>query len=46
MDEKIVLTVDQAMQMAIEEAHKGASFVSPNPLVGCVVIDKNNYLCS
>lgn len=44
MDEKIVLTVDQAMQLAIEEARKGASFVSPNPLVGCVVLDENNYL--
>lgn len=30
--------------MAIEEARKGASFVSPNPLVGCVILDKDHHL--
>lgn len=41
------LTVDQAMQLAIFEAQKGAPFVSPNPLVGCVVLDsENRFLAS
>lgn len=38
------LSVDQAMQLAIEVAQQGAPFVSPNPLVGCVVLDKNGCL--
>ncbi len=42
MDEKIVLTDDQAMALAISEAYKGASYVSPNPLVGCVILNSNN----
>ncbi len=47
MDEKIVLTNDQAMALAISEAYKGAPFVSPNPLVGCVVLSsKNEFLAS
>ncbi len=37
-----VITADQAMQLAIEVAKKGAPFVSPNPVVGCVVVDKNH----
>ncbi len=37
----------EAMQLAIKEAHKGASFVSPNPLVGCVILDAaGNFLQS
>ncbi len=41
------LTIDQAMQLAISEAQKGAPFVSPNPLVGCVVLDsENRFLAS
>ena len=41
------LTPQQAMQLAIQEAKKGAGFVSPNPLVGCVILDsKNRYLAS
>lgn len=33
--------------MAIAEGKKGAGFVSPNPLVGCVIVDKNrNFLSS
>lgn len=52
MDEKInptkgdFLTDDQAMQLAIQEAYKGAPFVSPNPLVGCVILDKENRFLS
>lgn len=43
MDEKVsFLTDEQAMQLAIDEAYKGAPFVSPNPLVGCVILDENN----
>ncbi len=44
MDEKIVLTNDQAMALAISEAYKGAPFVSPNPLVGCVILNSKNEL--
>ena len=50
MDDKIVLfqcpykkgdiiTADQAMQLAIDIAKLGAPYVSPNPLVGCVVVN-------
>lgn len=48
MDEKIAphkgdfLSDEQAMQLALQEAYKGAPFVSPNPLVGCVILDENN----
>jgi diaminohydroxyphosphoribosylaminopyrimidine deaminase/5-amino-6-(5-phosphoribosylamino)uracil reductase len=34
----------EAMQLAISEGKKGAGFVSPNPLVGCVILDKNGDL--
>lgn len=40
------LTPEQAMQMAIEEAYLGAAFVSPNPLVGAVVLDGEQNLIS
>lgn len=33
------LSHEQAMRLAISEAHKGATRVSPNPLVGSVVLD-------
>jgi diaminohydroxyphosphoribosylaminopyrimidine deaminase/5-amino-6-(5-phosphoribosylamino)uracil reductase len=52
MDEKInptkgdFLTDEQAMRLAIQEAYKGAPFVSPNPLVGCVILDKGNRFLS
>ena len=32
------------MKLAIEMAKKGQGFVSPNPLVGCVILDKNHQL--
>lgn len=41
MDEKVVSTED-AFKLAIQEAVKGASYVSPNPLVGCVIVDENH----
>ncbi len=40
-----LLTAEQAMQLAISEAFKGAARVSPNPLVGSVVLDaKGGFL--
>ena len=45
MDEQV--TVLEAMKLAIAEARKGAPFVSPNPMVGCVVLDSaGNFLSS
>lgn len=36
---------EQAMRLAIQEGYRGLGFVSPNPLVGCVVLDsKNQFL--
>ncbi len=32
------------MQLAIEEGKKGAGFVSPNPLVGCIILDRDENL--
>ncbi len=45
MDE-VILTDDQAMALAISEGQKGWGWVSPNPAVGCVILDKNNRLLS
>lgn len=36
----------EAMQMALAEARKGYGFVSPNPAVGCVILDKQFRLLS
>ncbi len=38
------MTSLEAMQLAIETAKKGQGFVSPNPLVGCVILDRSNQL--
>ncbi len=39
------LSPEIAMKLAIQEAYRGIGFVSPNPLVGCVVLDsKNQFL--
>lgn len=49
MDEQIASTeeiIDRAMQKAIEAAYKGAPFVSPNPLVGCAVINSQGKIIS
>lgn len=40
------LTPMEAMQMAIEEGRKGQGFVSPNPLVGCVIVDRDQRFLS
>lgn len=36
------LTDDQAMAASIACAYAGAPFVSPNPLVGCLILDNEN----
>jgi diaminohydroxyphosphoribosylaminopyrimidine deaminase / 5-amino-6-(5-phosphoribosylamino)uracil reductase len=41
-----ILSDDEAMALAIREAKKGAGFVSPNPAVGCVILDKQARLLS
>lgn len=40
------LTDLEAMQLAIAEAKKGSAYVSPNPQVGCVVLDKQGQFLS
>ncbi len=40
------LTDDQAMNLAMLEAEKGAGFVSPNPMVGCVILDSHGRFLS
>jgi diaminohydroxyphosphoribosylaminopyrimidine deaminase/5-amino-6-(5-phosphoribosylamino)uracil reductase len=41
------MTPEESMKMAIEEAAKGATRVSPNPTVGAVVVDaEGNFLAS
>jgi len=45
--QRMKLTPQQAMKMAIDEAFKGATKVSPNPLVGAVAVDaEGNYISS
>lgn len=41
MDEKII-SAEDAFRLALQEAAKGAPYVSPNPLVGCVIVDEQN----
>lgn len=36
----------QAMRLAIQEAYLGLGFTSPNPLVGCVILDSQNRFLS
>ena len=40
------LSDKSAMALAIHEAQKGLGFVSPNPPVGCVILDKNKRFLS
>ena len=40
------LTSQEAMNLSIEEAKKGRAWVSPNPPVGCVILDKNKCFLS
>lgn len=41
-----IFSPHEAMALAIEEGKKGAGFVSPNPLVGCVILDSRGQLLS
>ena len=38
------LSVDEAMQFAITQAKFGSPYVSPNPLVGCVILNSQQKL--
>ncbi len=40
------MTAEQAMKLAIQEAYKGVGFTSPNPLVGCVILDSKDRFLS
>lgn len=40
------LSDEQAMALAIHVAKAGAPYVSPNPLVGCTILDSDNKLIS
>ncbi len=40
----LILSAETAMLMAIAEAQKGWGRTSPNPLVGCVIVDSENKL--
>ncbi len=40
------LSDKEAMRLAIEEAEKGQGFVSPNPPVGCVIVNKDKRFLS
>ncbi len=40
----LTLSPLEAMRLAISEGEKGWGNVSPNPLVGCVIVDKDNRL--
>lgn len=40
------MSYEQAMGLAIHVAKAGAPYVSPNPLVGCTILDSDNKLIS
>ncbi|MES2962809.1 MAG: bifunctional diaminohydroxyphosphoribosylaminopyrimidine deaminase/5-amino-6-(5-phosphoribosylamino)uracil reductase RibD [Bdellovibrionota bacterium] len=39
-----LLTPSQAMRLAIRQGTKGVGYVSPNPLVGCTIVDREHRL--
>jgi len=42
-----ILTPEQAMRLALHVGTKGAGYVAPNPLVGCVIVDgEHRFLAS
>lgn len=41
-----LISIQEAFSLAISEAKKGLGFVSPNPPVGCVLLDRNGKLLS
>lgn len=40
------MNYDKYMQKCLKLAEKGRGFVSPNPLVGCIILDKDNHIIS
>lgn len=40
------MNYEQYMHCCLELARKGEGYTSPNPLVGCIVLDKNNNIIS
>ena len=40
------LSPESAMKLAVQSAEKGVGFVSPNPPVGCVILDKDHRFLS
>ena len=38
----MLISPEQAMETSLQEAYKGLGAVSPNPPVGCVIVDKNH----
>ncbi len=40
------MSADEAMKLAIKTAKRGLGFVSPNPPVGCVIVDKDHCFVS
>ena len=40
------MTTNEAMQLAILEAYKGWGHTQPNPMVGCVILDRHHNLIS
>lgn len=42
--QKKAFSPKEAMGLALIEGYKGAGFVSPNPLVGCVILDEGRLL--
>lgn len=42
----VSMSLPEAMSLALEEARKGFAFVSPNPQVGCVILDSEDRLLS
>lgn len=41
-----MLSDSEAMKLAIQEAYRGLGTTSPNPLVGCVILDSKNQFIS
>lgn len=41
-----LISLDRAFEFAIHLAFKGAGYTSPNPLVGCVILNSENRLLS
>lgn len=41
-----LITASQAMKLAIEVGQLGLGYVSPNPAVGCVIVDKSHCFLS